>query len=39
MAKFNKQFIENNYTYDPYTRTAVELLIRGANPYEIIEKL
>ena len=39
MAKFNKQFIDNNYTYDSYTRMAVESLIRGANPYEIIEFL
>lgn len=39
MVKFNKQFIDNNYTYDPYTRKAVELLIRGDNPYEIIEYL
>lgn len=39
LAKFNKQFIDNNYTYDPYTRQAVESLIRGANPYEIIEHL
>lgn len=37
IAKFNKQFIDNNFNTDPYTHKAVELLTRGANPYEIIE--
>lgn len=39
LAKFNKQFIDNNYSTDPYTHKAVELLTRGVNPYEIIEHL
>jgi phospholipase/lecithinase/hemolysin len=39
LAKFNKQFIDNNYTHDPYTIRVVESLITGANPYEIIEHL
>jgi hypothetical protein len=39
IAKFNKQFIDNNYSTDPYTHSAIELLIRGVNPYEIIENL
>ncbi|WP_269222027.1 hypothetical protein [Flavobacterium sp. IMCC34518] len=39
IAKFNKQFIENNYSTDAYTHKAVELLTRGVNPYEIIEHL
>lgn len=37
IAKFNKQFIDNNFSTDPYTHKVVELLTRGANPYEIIE--
>ncbi|MDI1306421.1 MAG: hypothetical protein PSX42_16465, partial [bacterium] len=39
IAKFNKQFIDNNFRIDPYTTKAIELLIRGVNPYEIIEHL
>lgn len=39
IAKFNKQFIDNNLSIDPYTHKAIELLTRGANPYEIIEWL
>lgn len=39
IAKFNKKFIDNNFSTDPYTHKAVELLTRGANPYEIIEWL
>ena len=39
IAKFNKQFIDNNLSIDPYTHKAIELLTRGVNPYEIIEWL
>lgn len=39
IAKFNKQFIDNNCSTDPYTYKAIELLTRGTNPYEIIETL
>ncbi len=37
IAKFNKQYIDNNLCTDALTKKVVELLIRGANPYEIIE--
>lgn len=39
IAKFNKQFIDNHLSIDPYTHKTIELLTRGANPYEIIEWL
>jgi hypothetical protein len=39
IEKFNKQFIDNNYNTDPTTHKVIELLIRDANPYTIIEHL
>jgi hypothetical protein len=39
IAKFNKQFIDNNFSTDAYTHKAVELLTRNVNPYDIIEEL
>ena len=39
IAKFNKQFIDNNFSTDPFTHKAVEFLARGGNPYDIIESL
>lgn len=39
IEKFNKEFIDKNIGIDAMTRQAVEALVRGANPYQIIEKL
>lgn len=39
ISKFNKQFIDNNLMQDAQTAKIVQLLIRDANPYEIIESL
>jgi hypothetical protein len=39
IAKFNRQFIDNNYCRDVYTDRVVKMLTIGANPYDIIEQL
>jgi len=39
LQKFKKQFVETNYLNDPMFHSIIELLIRGADPYEIIEML
>lgn len=39
LAKFNKQFLDNNFSTDAYTMRVMESLIHGVNPYEIIEIL
>ena len=39
LSKFKKEFIEGSYLYDPTLHSIVELLIRGADPYSIIEDL
>lgn len=39
IAKFNKQFIDSNFSIDPFTHKAVEFMTRGGNPYEVIELL
>lgn len=39
ISNFKSDFINENYNHDPAFRSIVELLIRGANPWEIIEQL
>lgn len=39
LTKFRKDFIEGNYLYDVRVHAVVEMLIRGADPYEIIQQL
>jgi hypothetical protein len=37
--KFTQGFIDKTYNYNPLTRKIIEALIRGDNPYNIIEML
>lgn len=37
--KFREQFMKANYLYDPLLHSVVEMLIRDADPYTIIEEL
>lgn len=39
LSKFRREFIEGFYLYDPALHAIVELLIRGADPYIIIENM
>lgn len=39
IAKFTKEFAESNYNTDPAFRQVIEALIRGVDPYTIIERL
>lgn len=39
IAKFTKEFIKREYLQDPILNAIVQLLIRGADPYAIIEEL
>lgn len=39
IARFRKEFIEGYYLNDPLLHSIVEMLIRGADPYVIIEEL
>jgi len=39
ITKFSKGFFEGNYLIDPTLHSVIEMLIRGADPYEIIEHL
>lgn len=39
LSKFTKKFIEGNYMTDPLLHNIVEMLIRGSDPYQIIENL
>jgi hypothetical protein len=37
--RFRNEFIQGNYLTDPLLHAIVELLIRDADPYQIIEEL
>lgn len=39
LSKFKEEFYLNYYNYDPQFREIVEMLIRDADPYAIIEAL
>lgn len=39
LGAFTKDFVSGHFNYDPTFRTIVESLIRGADPYSIIEHL
>lgn len=39
MAKFEKVYVDQAHMWDPTFRAIVETLIRGGDPYEIIQRL